>query len=117
MITNRPDYDTLVRVSQNPLRVVLAEDEALIRLDLKEMLEEEGYSVVPEAGDGESAVEKVTSLRPDLAIFDVKMPVLDGISAAERIAAERIAPVVTSLPSRSASWWSGPATRAPWPTW
>jgi response regulator NasT len=81
-------------VSQNALRVVIAEDEALIRLDLKEMLEEEGYSVVAEAADGETAIEKVSSLRPDLAIFDVKMPVLDGISAAERIAAERIAPVV-----------------------
>ena len=73
-------------MSQNPLRVVIAEDEALIRLDLKEMLEEEGYSVVAEAGDGESAVEHVTTLRPDLAILDIKMPVLDGISAAERIA-------------------------------
>src|SRR6476659_1960875 len=81
-------------MSQNPLRVVIAEDEALIRLDLKEMLEEEGYSVVAEAGDGESAVEHVTTLRPDLAILDVKMPVLDGISAAERIASQRIAPVV-----------------------
>ena len=81
-------------VSQNPLRVVIAEDEALIRLDLKEMLEEEGYSVVAEAGDGESAVERVAALRPDLAILDIKMPVLDGLSAAERIAAERLAPVV-----------------------
>ena len=81
-------------VSQNPLRVVIAEDEALIRLDLKDRLEEEGYSVIAEAGDGEAAVESVTSLRPDLAIFDVKMPVLDGISAAERIAADRIAPIV-----------------------
>jgi response regulator NasT len=81
-------------VSQNALRVVIAEDEALIRLDLKEMLEEEGYAVVAEAADGEAAVEKVTTLKPDLAIFDVKMPILDGISAAERIAAERIAPVV-----------------------
>ena len=74
-------------MSQNQLRVVIAEDEALIRLDLKEMLEEEGYSVVAEAGDGESAVGHVTTLRPDLAILDIKMPVLDGISAAERIAA------------------------------
>src|SRR6202012_3344355 len=80
--------------SQNALRVVIAEDEALIRLDLKEMLEEEGYSVVAEAADGEAAVEQVTSLRPDLAIFDVKMPILDGISAAEQIAADRLAPVV-----------------------
>src|SRR6516164_7463984 len=91
---NLPDHGTLVGMSQNPLRVVIAEDEALIRLDLKEMLEEEGYSVVAEAGDGESALEQVTALRPDLAILDIKMPVLDGISAAERIAAERIAPVV-----------------------
>jgi AmiR/NasT family two-component response regulator len=83
-----------LRVSGDPLRVVIAEDEALIRLDLKEMLEEEGYSVVAEVGDGESAVERVTSLRPGLAILDIKMPVLDGISAAERIAAERVAPVV-----------------------
>ncbi|MBO0805704.1 MAG: response regulator [Nocardiopsaceae bacterium] len=81
-------------VSQNALRVVIAEDEALIRLDLREMLEEEGYSVVAEAADGEAAVEQVMSLKPDLAIFDVKMPVLDGISAAERIADGRIAPVV-----------------------
>ena len=81
-------------MSQNPLRVVIAEDEALIRLDLKEMLEEEGYSVVAEVADGESAVERVTALRPDLAILDIKMPVLDGISAAERIAADRLAPVV-----------------------
>src|ERR1700733_11924523 len=93
-ITNLPGHGRLCCVSQNALRVVIAEDEALIRLDLKEMLEEEGYSVVAEAADGETAIEKVTSLRPDLAIFDVKMPVLDGISAAERIAAERIAPVV-----------------------
>ena len=91
---NVPRRCRLLGVSQNALRVVIAEDEALIRLDLKEMLEEEGYSVVAEAADGQAAVERVTSLRPDLAIFDVKMPVLDGISAAERIAAERIAPVV-----------------------
>ena len=93
-INNLPAPGRLVGVSQNALRVVIAEDEALIRLDLKEMLEEEGYSVVAETGDGETAVDRVTSLRPDLAIFDVKMPVLDGISAAEQIAAERIAPVV-----------------------
>ena len=91
---NVPRDDRLLNVSQNALRVVIAEDEALIRLDLKEMLEEEGYSVIAEAADGEAAVEHVTALRPDLAIFDVKMPVLDGISAAERIAAHRLAPVV-----------------------
>jgi len=75
-------------------RVVIAEDEALIRLDLKEMLEEEGYSVVGEAGDGERAVELAGEYRPDLVILDVKMPVLDGISAAERIAKQHIAPVL-----------------------
>ena len=77
-----------------PRRVLIAEDEALIRLDLKEMLEEEGYDVVGEAGDGEQAVALAEALRPDLVILDVKMPKLDGIAAAERIAGERIAPVV-----------------------
>ncbi|MFF9042150.1 ANTAR domain-containing response regulator [Streptomyces sp. NPDC014892] len=75
-------------------RVVIAEDEALIRLDLKEMLEEEGYSVVGEAGDGEQAVELAREHQPDLVILDVKMPKMDGISAAEKIAEERIAPVL-----------------------
>jgi two-component system, response regulator PdtaR len=75
-------------------RVLVAEDEALIRLDLKEMLEEEGYDVVGEAGDGEQAVRLAEELKPDLVILDVKMPVLDGIAAAERIAEARIAPVV-----------------------
>ncbi|MER7314368.1 MULTISPECIES: ANTAR domain-containing response regulator [Streptomyces] len=75
-------------------RVVIAEDEALIRLDLKEMLEEEGYSVVGEAGDGQRAVELAREHKPDLVILDVKMPVLDGISAAEKIAEESIAPVL-----------------------
>ncbi len=73
---------------------MIAEDEALIRLDLKEMLQEEGYEVVGEAGDGEAAVRLAAELKPDLVILDVKMPVLDGISAAERICGERIAPVV-----------------------
>ncbi|MBC6469185.1 response regulator [Actinomadura alba] len=92
--TSVPGPGTLVRVTDSARRVVIAEDEALIRLDLKEMLEEEGYEVVGEAGDGETAVKLATDLKPDLVILDVKMPVLDGISAAERIAADRIAPVV-----------------------
>jgi len=75
-------------------RVVIAEDEALIRMDLAEMLQEEGYEVVGQAGDGETAVKLATEHRPDLVILDVKMPVLDGISAAERIGAEKIAPVL-----------------------
>lgn len=77
-----------------PRRVVVAEDEGLIRLDLVEMLREEGYDVVGEASDGQLAVELAEKHRPDLVILDVKMPVLDGISAAEQIAEARIAPVV-----------------------
>jgi len=77
-----------------PLRILIAEDEALIRLDLREMLEEDGYVVCGEAGDGASAVRLAQELRPSLVFLDVKMPVLDGISAAEQIVAERIAPVV-----------------------
>jgi two-component system, response regulator PdtaR len=75
-------------------RVVVAEDEVLIRLDLVEMLTEEGYDVVGQAGDGEVAVALTTDLKPDLVVMDVKMPKLDGISAAEQIAHERVAPVV-----------------------
>jgi response regulator NasT len=78
----------------DPRRVVVAEDEALIRLDLKEMLEEEGFDVVGEAGDGETAVRLVEQHRPDLAILDIQMPVLDGLAAAARIASGRLAPVV-----------------------
>ncbi len=74
--------------------VVIAEDETLIRMDLAEMLTDEGYAVVGQAGDGAKAVELATELRPDLVILDVKMPVLDGIAAAEAIAEKRIAPVV-----------------------
>ncbi|MGO4256236.1 ANTAR domain-containing response regulator [Marmoricola sp. RAF53] len=77
-----------------PRRVVIAEDEALIRLDLAEMLAEEGYEVVAAVEDGEQAVARTEELRPDLVILDVKMPRLDGIAAAERIASQRIAPVV-----------------------
>jgi response regulator NasT len=82
-------------VSDAPARrVLIAEDEALIRLDLKEMLEEEGYDVVGEAGDGEQAIQLAEELRPDLVILDVKMPRVDGIAAAEAIAKQRIAPVI-----------------------
>ncbi len=82
--------------------MVIAEDEALIRLDLKEMLEEEGYAVVAEAGDGESAVKLAMERRPDLVILDVKMPILDGISAAEQIVSQRIAPclILTAFSQR-----------------
>jgi response regulator NasT len=77
-----------------PKRVIIAEDEALIRLDLAEMLAEEGFEVVGQAVDGEQAVEMATELRPDLVIMDVKMPKKDGIEAAGEIVAEQIAPVV-----------------------
>jgi response regulator NasT len=73
---------------------VIAEDEALIRLDLAEMLVEAGYDVVAQAGDGEQAVALTSEHRPDLVVMDVKMPRLDGIEAASQIARERIAPVV-----------------------
>ncbi|GAA4254696.1 ANTAR domain-containing response regulator [Dactylosporangium darangshiense] len=75
-------------------RVLIAEDEALIRLDLREMLVEEGYDVVGEAGDGETAVRLAEELKPDLVILDIKMPIMDGLAAAEKIAGGRIAPVV-----------------------
>ena len=81
-------------MSQPRTRVVIAEDEALIRMDLAEMLAEEGYDVVGQAGDGQQAVELAERERPDLVILDVKMPVLDGIAAAQRIASRRVAPVV-----------------------
>ncbi len=77
-----------------PPRVLVAEDEALIRFDLVELLNDEGYEVVGQAGDGEAAVEMARELEPDLVVMDVKMPKMDGIAAAEIIASERIAPVV-----------------------
>ena len=75
-------------------RVVIAEDEAIIRLDLRETLLAQGYDVVGEAGRGDEAVDLVRALRPDLVILDVKMPGLDGLSAARLIAAERLAAVL-----------------------
>jgi response regulator NasT len=77
-----------------PTRVVVAEDEVLIRLDIVEMLTEEGYEVVGQAGDGEAAVALTTELKPDLVVMDVKMPKLDGIEAAKKIMAERPIPIV-----------------------
>ncbi|MBK8469137.1 MAG: response regulator [Candidatus Phosphoribacter sp.] len=76
------------------VRIVVVEDEGLIRMDLVEMLGESGYDVVGQAGDGEAAVELVRELRPDLVLMDVKMPVLDGISAAAIIGKDNLAPVV-----------------------
>jgi two-component system, response regulator PdtaR len=91
-----PAAASLAAVSPTPSsrRVVIAEDEALIRMDLAEMLAEEGYDVVAQAADGETAVRLAEEQRPDLVVLDVKMPRLDGIAAAQRIASQRIAPVV-----------------------
>ncbi|HEX2857430.1 MAG TPA: response regulator [Propionibacteriaceae bacterium] len=75
-------------------RVLVAEDEALIRMDLVELLTDEGYDVVGQAADGEQALAMARELEPDLVVMDVKMPKMDGITAAEHIAEERIAPVV-----------------------
>jgi response regulator NasT len=75
-------------------RVVVVEDEALIRLDLVEMLAEAGYEVVGQAGDGEAGIRVARETHPDIVLMDVKMPVLDGISAAEVLAAEGLAPIV-----------------------
>ena len=76
------------------IRILVAEDEALIRLDLAEMLTEAGYDVVGQASNGEQAVDMARALTPDLVIMDVKMPVMDGITAAEEIGAAKICPVV-----------------------
>ena len=90
-----PAADDAADTGNGPsLRIVVAEDEALIRLDLAEMLGELGYQVVGQASDGEQAVALVKEHRPDVVIMDVKMPVLDGISAAEAIGKDRIAPVI-----------------------
>ena len=78
----------------NAVRILVAEDEALIRMDLVEMLTELGYEVVGQASDGEMAILMAEELRPDLVMMDVKMPVLDGITAAGKITESRIAPVV-----------------------
>jgi AmiR/NasT family two-component response regulator len=75
-------------------RVIIADDEAITRMDVREMLESLGYLVVGEVGDGESAVHQARELRPDLVIMDIKMPVLDGIDAAKILTEERIAPVL-----------------------
>lgn len=77
-----------------PTRVVVAEDEAIIRMDLRELLQEEGYEVVAECGRGDEAVALVREHRPDVALLDIKMPGLDGISAARRISEEHLTAVV-----------------------
>lgn len=80
--------------SPTQLRVLVAEDEALIRMDIAEMLREIGHEVVGEVGDGEQAVATARETEPDLVLMDIKMPRLDGITAAEQIAEANLAPVV-----------------------
>jgi two-component system, response regulator PdtaR len=79
---------------KKPTRIVIAEDEAIIRLDLRETLEEEGYEVVADTGRGDTAIELVRQHKPDVAIFDIKMPGMDGLDAARVVSAEKICPVV-----------------------
>ena len=83
-----------MNASQLSTRIVIAEDEAIIRLDLRETLEEEGYIVVADTGRGDDAIELVRQHKPDVAIFDIKMPGLDGLDAARVVSAEKICPVV-----------------------
>ena len=80
--------------TENRLRIIIADDEPIIRMDLKKMLEDVGYEVVAEAGDGAKAVESARNLSPDVVILDIKMPNMDGIDAARAINEEKIAPVV-----------------------
>jgi len=81
-------------MSGSGTRILVAEDEAISRMDLREMLENLGYAVVGEAGDGVQAVNLARALKPDLVIMDIKMPGLDGISAAESLSQERVTPVL-----------------------
>ncbi|MEZ5239678.1 MAG: response regulator [Microthrixaceae bacterium] len=88
-----------------PTRVVVAEDEAIIRMDLRELLQEEGYEVVGEAARGDQALALVSEQKPDVALLDIKMPGMDGISVACRVNAERMCAVVlvTAFSQRSSS--------------
>jgi CheY-like chemotaxis protein len=98
-------------------RVIVAEDESFIRIDIVETLRDHGFEVIAEAADGEKAVALAEELRPDLVVMDVKMPLMDGISAAEILTKKKIAPWYCSPPFHSENLWSAPARRAPWPTW
>ncbi len=88
----RPQKEGVIKVAQT--RVVIADDESIIRMDLKEMLNGLGYQVVGEAGDGRQAIQMARELKPDLVIMDIKMPEMDGIQAARVLTEEKIAPVL-----------------------
>jgi response regulator NasT len=88
-------------------RIVIAEDEALSRMDLREMLENLGYLVVGEAGDGESAVNLCRELRPDLVVMDIKMPRMDGIRAAKLLTEEKVTPVLLLTAYSDREFWDG----------
>ena len=99
------------------MRALIAEDEALIRLDLREMLEEDGHEVVGEASDGALAVALARELEPDVVLMDIEMPGMNGIEAAGLIAGEHLAPVVMLTAFSQASLVEQAATPGPWPTW
>ena len=80
--------------SRTPHRILIADDESIIRLDLREMLTHLGYEVIAEAGDGRQAIDLARKMKPDLVVMDIRMPEIDGIQAASTLTAERIAPVV-----------------------
>jgi response regulator NasT len=77
-----------------PTRIIIAEDDTVIRMDLKEELQRQGYLVVGDVGDGQSAINLTRELRPDLVVMDIRMPEMDGITAAETLTREKLAPVV-----------------------
>ena len=98
-------------------RVIIADDESLIRMDLREMLTNLGYLVVGEVADGRSAVNQARELRPDVVVMDIKMPDMDGIEAAKILTEERVAPVVLLSAYSQRELVERGARRASWPIW
>ena len=98
-------------------RVIIADDESLIRMDLREMLTNLGYLVVGEVADGRSAVNQARELRPDVVVMDIKMPDMDGIEAAKILTEERVAPVVLLSAYSQRELVERAARPASWPTW
>ena len=89
----RSSIEWAVVTDRSLVRIVIAEDESIIRMDLRESLEEEGYIVVADVGRGDLAIEAVRKHRPDVALFDIKMPEVDGLDAARAVTSERLCPV------------------------